>query len=346
MKKFDTRVYSISDFIEWNTNKSLDLSPSFQRRSVWSEKAKSYLMDSIIRGKPLPKVLMTQDLKKSKTIRVIIDGQQRIRSILEFVEDSFKIQKAHNEEFCGKFFSNLPEQVKRDFMKYEIGVDVLFDLDYPETLDIFARLNTYSVRLNKQELFNAEYLGYFKQAAYRLGYRYVNYWKEASILSDQKITRMGEAEFASDLLVLFADGIQSNKQVEKYYKLYEDSEGQMPKFETQFDATMSLIGEIYPAKDISRTNFRRVQLFYSLFACVAHSLIGIKNFRTDLRISSIKSKSKKLRVLLDDLSDRYDKEDQNKEIQELIDASRRGTTDPKRRTRRSEIISKFLINGL
>jgi hypothetical protein len=346
MKNFDTRVYSISDFIEWDSNKSLDLSPSFQRRSVWSEKAKSYLMDTIIRGKPLPKVLMTQDLNKSKTIRVIIDGQQRIRSILEFIEDSFKIQKAHNEEFSGKFFSNLPEQVKRDFMKYEIGVDVLFDLDYPETLDIFARLNTYSVRLNKQELFNAEYLGYFKQAAYRLGYRYVNYWKEANILSDQKITRMGEAEFASDLLVIFADGIQSNKQVEKYYKLYEDSEGPMPKYENQFDTTMSLIGEIYPPKEISKTNFKRVQLFYSLFVCIAHSLFGIKNLRTEFKIPSIKNKLNKIRVLLDDLSDRYDKEDQRKDIKELIDASRRGTTDPKRRTRRSELISSFIINGL
>ncbi len=79
MKKFDTRVYSISDFVEWNSSKLLELSPSFQRRSVWSEKAKSYLMDTIIRGKPVPKVLMTQDLKKSKTIRTIIDGQQRIR---------------------------------------------------------------------------------------------------------------------------------------------------------------------------------------------------------------------------------------------------------------------------
>jgi len=53
-------------------------------------------------------------------------------------------------------FSSLPDSVKSDIYKYEIGVDVLFDMSYEETLDIFARLNTYSVRLNKQELFNAK----------------------------------------------------------------------------------------------------------------------------------------------------------------------------------------------
>jgi hypothetical protein len=346
MKKFDTRVYSISDFAEWNSSKLLELSPRFQRRSVWSEKAKSYLMDTIIRGKPVPKVIMTQDLKKSKTIRIIIDGQQRIRSILEFIDDSFKVQKAHNETFGGKHYSELPEQTKRDFLKYEIGVDVLFDLDYPETLDIFARLNTYSVRLNKQELFNAEYLGFFKQSAYRIGYRYVNYWKEANILTDQKITRMGEAEFASDLLVLFIDGIQSNKQIEKYYRQFEDVPGDIDKFETQFDMTMSVMGEIYPARDISRTNFRRVQLFYSLFACIAHSLYGIRHLKPEYKIPSLKNKLNKVRSLLDDLSDKYDSENQSHQIPELIDASRRATTDPGRRLRRSEIISKFIINGL
>lgn len=41
MKNFDTRTYSISDFVEWDKNGLLELSPDFQRRSVWTDKAKS-----------------------------------------------------------------------------------------------------------------------------------------------------------------------------------------------------------------------------------------------------------------------------------------------------------------
>ena len=47
MKNFDSRTYSINDFIEWEERKQLEISPKFQRRSVWSPQAKSYLIDTI-----------------------------------------------------------------------------------------------------------------------------------------------------------------------------------------------------------------------------------------------------------------------------------------------------------
>jgi hypothetical protein len=62
VKAFDSRVYSINDFIEWDRQNSLELNPAFQRRSVWSATAKSYLMDTIIRGKPIPKFFIRQKL--------------------------------------------------------------------------------------------------------------------------------------------------------------------------------------------------------------------------------------------------------------------------------------------
>ena len=60
MKQFDARAYSVADFLEWDGANLLDLSPKFQRRSVWTRAAKSFLIDTILRGKPMPKVLITQ----------------------------------------------------------------------------------------------------------------------------------------------------------------------------------------------------------------------------------------------------------------------------------------------
>jgi hypothetical protein len=51
MKSYDSRTYSLNDFVEWDKAKQLELNPRFQRRPVWSEKAKSYLLDTILRGK-------------------------------------------------------------------------------------------------------------------------------------------------------------------------------------------------------------------------------------------------------------------------------------------------------
>ena len=55
MKVFDVRAYAISDFIEWQETDKLNLSPGFQRRAVWSDSAKSFSADTIIRGKPFPR---------------------------------------------------------------------------------------------------------------------------------------------------------------------------------------------------------------------------------------------------------------------------------------------------
>ena len=154
MKNFDSRTYSINDFIEWEERKQLEISPKFQRRSVWSPQAKSYLIDTILKDKPLPKIFIraTTDPKTRRTVREIVDGQQRMRTILSFVKDGFRISKIHNEEFGGMTYSELPEDVQTEFLKYELSVDLLLDLPDRDILDIFARLNTYSVSLNKQEL--------------------------------------------------------------------------------------------------------------------------------------------------------------------------------------------------
>ena len=162
MKNFDTRTYSISDFSEWNNTGLLVLSPDFQRRSVWSDKAKSYLIDTILRGKPMPKIIITQELKGAKNIRVVVDGQQRLRAILEYLNGDFKVSKAHNEQYSKYTFEALPDELQRDFLKYELGVDLLFDTPYQELLDIFARINSYTVKLVPQEIYNAKYLGFFK----------------------------------------------------------------------------------------------------------------------------------------------------------------------------------------
>jgi hypothetical protein len=176
MKQFDARSYSIADFVEWNANSLLDLSPKFQRRSVWTRAAKSFLIDTILRGKPMPKVLLTQDLIGRKNLRTVVDGQQRIRAILDFVGGSFTVLSAHNPEHAGKIFAKLDEDAQGAILQYEVGVDLLYNVSLADLLDIFARINTYSVTLNAQEKLNAKYLGVFKTSAYELGHMYVDYF--------------------------------------------------------------------------------------------------------------------------------------------------------------------------
>ncbi len=96
----------------------------------------------------MPKLLLMQDVKDRRNIRVVVDGQQRLRAILEYVEGGFAISRAHSREHAGVRFDDLPGEIQSDLLKYEIGVDLLYDLPYGDLLDIFARLNTYTGKLS------------------------------------------------------------------------------------------------------------------------------------------------------------------------------------------------------
>jgi len=349
MKNFDTRVYSISDFLEWHRNGLLELSPDFQRRAVWSEKAKSYLIDTILRGRPIPKILISQRLEGSRTIRVVVDGQQRLRAITEFVNGDFPISRAHNEKLAGKRYGGLSADIQDEFLKYELGVDLLFSRAYEDILDIFARINSYTVMLNKQELLNAKYLGYFKHSVYRLGFKYVDYFLRAGVLSKAKVTRMAEAELAGDMLMAILGGVQTNKSIEQFYKKYEDEGAVIPLAVEKFDNTMSHIGETYPPEELQNTNWSRVHLFYTLFTSIAHCLYGLDGLDKKLRVSLKRKQLGQVRICLDGISSRYDEvaadmdnPDAPKDYKQFITLSRRATTDTASRIERANFVCKKL----
>lgn len=354
MKKFDTRTYNVSDFVEWDSRGQLQLSPDFQRRSVWSQKAKSYLVDTIIRGKPIPKLLITQEIQDRKNTRIVVDGQQRLRAILEYVEGGFPISRAHNREYAGKRFDGLPEEVQTELMKYEIGVDLLYDLPYRDILDIFARLNTYTVKLNGQELLNAKYVGYFKQLVYELGYRYVDYWILSKVITKAQVTRMLEAELASDLVVALLDGVQTNKNVEQFYRNYEEDFDNVDEIEDKFDTIMSYIAAVYPAADIGPTNWSRVHLFYTLFTVIGHALYGLNGLAAAPRPELTAKNVGKVRVVLDNISSRYDQYTEDKMASEAVPKdwadfilrSRRATTDTGARVGRAVFVCQELKKAL
>jgi len=353
MKNFDTRTYSISDFIEWDKNGLLELSPDFQRRSVWTDKAKSYLIDTILRGKPMPKLIITQRLEGAKNVRVVVDGQQRLRAILGYFNGDFKVSKAHNKELSSYTYETLPNGLDKEFLKYELGVDLLFNIPYEEILDIFARINSYTVKLEKQEIFNAKYLGYFKQTVYSTGFKYVNYFIDAGVLTRSKVTRMAEAELTADLLVSLIDEIKNNKGVETYYKKYEDEPDNLEEIEERFDKIMSYIGSIYRASELKNTNFNRIQLFYTLFTSIGHLIYKLKGADENLKANLTEKSVGKIRFALDSLSAKYDEiaasidePHHPKDFREFINASRRGTTDTSARVLRTNFLCKKIIESL
>lgn len=346
MKNFDSRTYSINDFLEWDRNAQLELAPKFQRRSVWSDNARSYLMDTIICGKPIPKVFIRQKLnsKTKKSIREVVDGQQRLRTILSYLKDGFQISKKHNQDYGGVYFSQLHDDIQSNLLNYEISVDLLVNLPDEEVLDVFSRLNSYSVTLNIPEKLNANHFGPFKLLANGLAHKYYHFWVSNKILSEQNVLRMEDIYLVSDILIAMLEGVQTKKKINDYYDQYElvfpydtiDTE-------ENFNAVMIIINNLYP-EGLKNSNFNRIHLFYSLFTAIYHLEYGLKGINMP-RKKIIENDIAKISSIFEKVDEIFSTEDVrvlNDSEGKFLEDSRRATTDKSVRIRRTQFLLELL----
>lgn len=287
---FSTRNYSIRDFEEWDGKSELDLSPKFQRRDVWTDKARSYLMDTIIRGKPIPKLYMRQDVnpKSRRTKREIVDGQQRLRTVLSFVRDGFKGSRAHHEALRGKYFSELDKDTQLEILRYEFSVDLLQDMPDNEIYDLFARINTYAEKLKPQELRNAKYFGDFKTSVYSLSTETTPFFEKNKVFTSKQIMRMTEAEFISELLLAMHEGIRAagKSVIDNAYAKYDNDFPGRAQYEKRFRDIIDTIAAIC-GDDLPQLEFRATRMFYPLFCAIYHLKFGlpkIKLARTSIKV--------------------------------------------------------------
>ena len=280
-------TYAIVDILEWQRTGSLDLQPYYQRRSVWNPRVKSLLIDSLLRGYPIPLVFLHNrlDVVTSKTVRQVVDGQQRLRTILSYIDidslqnidewDSFSVLKSHNEDFAGLTFQQLPEEVQTRILHTSLSINVLpSDIDDVTILSIFQRMNSTGFKLNDQEIRNATYFGEFKECSYKLAYSQNQMWERWGIFDRQEVAQMREVELTSDLMgLLISRKIlgKSKASLNKFYTTYENDFPERELIEQEFLEIFKKLESVFPY-DTQRVNlkrFRTTPWFYTVFAAAS-----------------------------------------------------------------------------
>lgn len=283
-------TYKVTDFISWTRNGELSLSPSFQRRPVWRAAAKSYFIDTVVRGLPIPIVFVREitDVKSLKTVREVVDGQQRLRTLLSFIDptslkdykpdqDAFLVKRVHNTEISGKKFQELSERVQSLILGYEISTHVLpSDTSDRQVLDMFRRMNATGTKLNEQELRNAEFFGEFIQSVYDTSLQYLDTWRSWKIFSEYEIARMIEAEFLSELYMFVLSGIleKTQKSIDDAYERYDVNFPERAAVERRVASVLDAIDRAFDG-EVAATQFKNRILFYALFAAVYGEIYGI-----------------------------------------------------------------------
>lgn len=162
--------YTVDVLIKRMREKSIEV-PSFQRSYVWNIRQASRFIESLLLGLPVPGVFFSREKTTEKLL--VIDGQQRLLSLLYFYEGEFLPRKkvfALEEvqpEFEGKTYKTLSEEDKRKLNDSIIHATIIKQ-DVPSEDDssiffVFERLNTGGMILAAQEIRNCIYHGQFNE---------------------------------------------------------------------------------------------------------------------------------------------------------------------------------------
>lgn len=154
--RVEQQMLSVKYLYELEESGLLDTNPNFQRKPVWKEnKRKSLLIESLMLRIPIPAFYFYEN--KDSQFQVI-DGQQRLLTIFEFLRGEFKLTGL---EYLGdtcdkKKFDQLDSKYQQRIFRTQLAVNVL-DARSPHKViyDIFRRINTGGINLTLQEMRNA-----------------------------------------------------------------------------------------------------------------------------------------------------------------------------------------------
>lgn len=258
---FDLVTWKISDLLKVYEENRLDLSPPYQRNEVWTAKAQQKLLESILRGKPIPSFFL---LKKADNSFEMIDGQQRARTVIGYWKNL--IVDHENLTFAQRVEKG---QVRRrasaEFLEYRLSVTIVTEIHDDESIEeYYALLNSSGLRLNRPELKKAEYFttNFLKLV---LECTEDDTLRSLRLFSESSSARMNDVDFVSELIALMQFGISDKK--EKVDQLYEDdiTLSEFRAIKNEFKKEMDIFGRCNHITPILRTRYKQKNDFYSLF---------------------------------------------------------------------------------
>ena len=265
MDRVDYETLVIQEILGLNDRAELDLNPWYQRRSVWTRTQQAYLINTLFEGKPVPTIYIRHslDLESERSIREVVDGQQRLKSILGYVEGDFTARYPGNSKRIS--YKELTNRQKKIFLMTKLSIGYLINATDADVIEIFGRLNSVSKNLNSQEKRNARYSGEFKQFCLRQAADRVALWRSLGVFSANDVARMLEVQFISDLTLNMLAGLSdySAEKLNKFYSKYDEEFDQAPNVANRLERILSHIASINP-NSIRDTIFSRQPIFFSL----------------------------------------------------------------------------------
>lgn len=265
MERVDYESMVIQDLLNAHDREELNVSPWYQRRAVWSNAHKSYLLNTIFETMPVPTIYVrhTIDLERELTVKEVVDGQQRCRSIIEYRENGFGAR--HPEHSSRVYYRDLTPAQREQFLMAKLPVAYLIGADDTDVIEIFGRLNAVSKTLNAQEKRAAKWSGEFHQFCLREAAERLPIWRGLNIFGPADISRMSEVQFTAELAMALVDGMSdfSAARVDDAYRRWDEDFPERDGVAKRLERVYKMIASLRP-EAVKDTIFSRSPVFYSL----------------------------------------------------------------------------------
>ncbi len=353
-------TWSIDKIRRLISNRKINLNPGFQRLSVWTENQQKLLINSILSEMPLPNIFLWERKEGKKIIYDVIDGKQRIESIIAFtryrkpIAVSIDSEGQNNWKFKGQYEWKWKEicdeetSIKRTFNNYKIPV-VLIKGTLASIESVFIRINSTGKTLTKQEIRKAKWRNSpLLIESEKLAAKYERVFISYGILSAGQISRMKAVELVSELLlsIMREDVLDKKKALDTIFANDNVRSTSLAKASRELSSIINLIKKRYEV--LRETRMRRPSDFYAFVFCLWK--MKRDGYVVD-DISSIQRAVEILKLLSVELAG-YTNAMRKGEIIRLSEVSRRyretvsyGTDSARNRRDRVKIIEKLIRNG-
>ena len=317
---------------------TLDLSPDFQRNPVWTDEQASYLVDTVLSGLPFPEIYLRSRTDSAGNVRHdIVDGQQRIRSLLSFADGDLVLEGDEvTAPFLGKSFSDLTAKQKERFWNYSVVVRDLGEASNAEIRDLFRRLNKYSVVLNSQELRHAHFKGVFIRLMEELADD--PWWSDIRLVTPKQVRRMEDIEFISELFVSVMAGPQNKKEsIDDFYETYERDFPDKAKHAKHFRDTRALLSDVLDRDAL--IDWSGKSDFYSLFLSFSYYSDAAWLAKEKEKVAGSLAT---FRIAVDEAKRKDTDEIKSKAVRNYVQAVTRAASDIDRRKARIEVLTGLI----
>jgi hypothetical protein len=344
----------VSWFLDLKRNNQLDMSPPYQRRSVWSPKDRRFFLDTIFRGYPCPPVFLHKNITSDGlTVYAVVDGKQRLETLFNFVNGQLSVAEDFGDtRLSGKTWDRLEDSEKRIFWNYVVPVEFLtFDPnDLHEVNQAFDRLNRNMRKLEPQELRHARWDGWFMKITESECDDPI--WRKLGTVTTARHKRMKDAQFFSELLLVVIDGEMrgfDQDALDAAYARYDDLEELEDPLDTEeilqkWSDGKSYLLAMQNANECVKQYATQLAAFYTLWSAVilhreelpdATEFAAIfAEFRQ--RVEELQQSQDKAALLTGASADRF------RFPSDFLDAYRGASTDLAPRTKRLEALLNYV----